>query len=139
MKLTAIQIESALLNSCSVQGVQNLSKAAEHLNSVIEQLSTADKLETCHELALAQNVAVDSIEEYESDKYQNIYKSLYMRPEAPSYSTRDQLLRHMLDNEKDGKSINDGIAVIGNDKYWYPVTLEHSVNLHKSENYRIIK
>ena len=108
-------------------------------NEFTEELNKLIELETCHELALAQNVAVDSIEEFESDTYQNIYKSLYMRPEAPPHSTRAQLLLHILDNEKDGKSINDGIAVIGNDKYWYPVTLEHSVNLHKPENYRIIK
>lgn len=112
-------------------------KINDTLNAIIE-------LETCHELALAQNVAVDTVIEWINDtnnvnvSRQAEYNGMFMKP-APPPLTRAELLRHMLDNEKEGNSINDGIAVIGNDKYWYPVTLEHSVNLHKPENYRIIK
>jgi len=138
MKLTAIQIESALLNSCSAQGVQNLRLAAEELNAIIE-------LETCHELALCQNVAVENDYDYQCDtltgsyiqsKYA-IYKSLYMKPAPPL--TRAELLQQMLNNEINGRELYQGLEFNYFEDQWSSIAEHHDVDFQHPENYRIIK
>lgn len=101
------------------------------LNAIIE-------LETCHELALAQNVAVDAISTHVNGSYQNIYKSLYMKPTQPPL-TRAHLLRHMLDNEKDGRELYHGLEINYFEDQWSSIAEHCDVDFKHLENYRIIK
>lgn len=134
MKLTFDQLE--YIYECSLVGLYpDLGEMTIELNKLIE-------LETCHELALAQNVALDTVTEWINDtnnvnvSRQAEYNGMFMKP-APKPLTRAELLRHMFDNEIKGRELHHGIEIIDCDNRWYPAT--NLSNLAHPENYRIIK
>lgn len=107
-------------------------------DGVVEDLNKITDLETCHELALAQNVAVGSIGTHVNGSYQNIYKSLYMKP-APPPLTRAELLRHLLDNESKGRELHHGLEFNYFEVIWSSIAEHYDIDLQHPENYRIIK
>lgn len=136
MKLTAKQVSDLYIDAMNshpgmVKSEIVWTEFTEHLNGIIE-------LETCHELALSQNVAVGSIGTHVNGSYQNIYESLYMKP-APPPLTRVDLLSQMLENEYNGREVYQGIEIIDYEGQWSSIAEHCDIDLQHPENYRIIK
>lgn len=113
------------------------SELTDTLNDIIE-------LENCHELALAQNVAVDTVIEWINDHSnthvprQAEYDGMFMKPTPPPL-TRAHLLRHLLDNEKDGRDLYHGLEINYFEDQWSSIDEHCGLDIQQPENYRIIK
>jgi len=142
MKLTVKQVSDLYIDAMNshpgmVKSEIVWTEFTEHLNAIIE-------LEMCHELALAQNVAVDTVIEWINDtnnvsvSRQAEYNGMFMKP-APPPLTRAELLRHMLENEYNGREVYQGLEINYFEDQWSSIAEHCDIDLQHPENYRIIK
>lgn len=146
MKLTAKQLSDIYYDHYNRATGASLEPNHENpmWTELTDTLNKLIELENCHELALAQNVAVDTVIWWINDRSnahvprQAEYNGMFMKP-APPPLTRAELLRHMLDNEYNGREIYQGLEFQYSENKWKYIPKVLDIDLQHPENYRIIK